>query len=104
MLKSILQHLKHDARIVWKLGELAQLVECCDRTAEVRGSSLLFSIWILVNVKNKAILALFLHLNHGVVARGRIVSTELDGIFSTADTGREKTAIELPTALNTSTT
>ncbi len=27
-------------------GELAQLVECCDRTAEVRGSSLLFSIYV----------------------------------------------------------
>jgi hypothetical protein len=27
-----------------RLGELAQLVECCDRTAEARGSNPLFSI------------------------------------------------------------
>ena len=31
-------------------GELAQLVECCDRTAEVRGSNPLFSI--LENTSN----------------------------------------------------
>jgi hypothetical protein len=29
-----------------EFGELAQLVERCDRTAEVRGSSPLFSIFI----------------------------------------------------------
>ena len=34
-------------------GELAQLVECCDRTAEVRGSSLLFSICTLVEFDRK---------------------------------------------------
>jgi hypothetical protein len=30
------------------LGELAQLVERCDRTAEVRDSSSLFSIWTFI--------------------------------------------------------
>ena len=32
--------------MLFRSGELAQLVERCDRTAEVRGSSPLFSIWL----------------------------------------------------------
>ena len=40
-----------ESAVSWHLqGELAQLVECCDRTAEARGSSLLFSIHTLVVV------------------------------------------------------
>ncbi len=40
-------------------GELAQLVECCDRTAEVRGSNPLFSINIS---KPYSILALWMSM------------------------------------------
>lgn len=35
-------------------GELAQLVECCDRTAEVRGSIPLFSISCTFNHKDSS--------------------------------------------------
>ena len=45
-----------ESAVSWHLqGELAQLVECCDRTAEARGSSLLFSIHTLVVVNMSSI-------------------------------------------------
>ena len=41
----------------WALGELAQLVERCDRTAEVRGSSPLFSTLDRLNAEKSCVLS-----------------------------------------------
>ncbi len=42
----IFEHWAIEALVAQDFGELAQLVECCDRTAEVRGSNPLFSILV----------------------------------------------------------